>query len=203
MSLDTLANVKARLGIATSADDALLGALQDTADAWIAEHCRRDFAGGTFTEYLTGGAVLFLRNYPVASVTSVKADAGSGFGSSTLVPEAAYVVLADRGAIVSLAGRLAPRELAGVMPWHWSPRTVEVVYTTATSAVPADVRQAYALLVGHWYRHVKTMQAAGYQNVTQQTFGDATAIFSKDQIAGLPMPPDVFRLLAPHRSLGI
>jgi len=199
MSLDTLANVKLRLGITSSADDSLLGALQDSADAWITEHCQRDFGGGTFTEYHRGGAILFLRNFPVQSVTSVKADAGYGFAASTVVPATAYVMHLERGVIVSLFGAFAPRELAGVPPWSWSPRTVQVVYSTATSAVPADLRQAYALLVGHWYRHVKTMVASSYQNVTQQTFGDATAIFSKDQIAGLPMPPDIFRLLAPHR----
>jgi hypothetical protein len=201
MSLDTLSNVKARLGITTSADDALLGVLQDTADAWISEHCQREFAGGTFTEYHSGSAVIFLRNFPVESVTSVKADAGYGFGVSTVMPASAYVVHPERGVIVSLFGPFAPRALERIPPWGWSPRTVQVVYSTATSAVPADVKQAYALLVGHWYRHVKTMIASGYQNVTQQTFGDATAIFSKDQIAGLPMPPDVFRLLAaPHRA---
>jgi hypothetical protein len=70
-----------------------------------------------------------------------------------------------------------------------------------------DLYQGYGFVphCGHQsflvpYRHVKTMVASNYQNVTQQTFGDATAIFSKDQIAGLPMPPDVFRLLAPHRT---
>jgi hypothetical protein len=203
MSLDTLANVKLRLGITSNADDSLLAVLQDTAEAWIAEQCQRDFAGGTFTEYHSGGAIVLLRNYPVQSVTSIKADAGYGFGAETLVPASAYVAHLDRGVIVSLGGPLAPRPIVGVPPWSWSPRTVQVVYTTATAVVPASVLQAYALLVGHWYRHVKTMIASSYQNVTQQTFGDATAIFSKDQIAGLPLPADVFQLLAPHRSLPI
>jgi hypothetical protein len=200
MSLDTLANVKLRLGITTSADDSLLTALQATADAWIAEYCQRDFEGGSFTEYHPGGALVFLRNYPVSSVTSVKADPGYGFGASTVVPASAYVVHSERGVIMSLAGQFAPRNLIGASPWLWSPRTVQVVYSTATSAVPADVKQAYAVLIGHWYRHVKTMIATGHQNVTQQTFGGATAIFSKDQTAGLPLPPDIFRLLAPHRT---
>jgi hypothetical protein len=56
MALDTLANVKARLGITTSADDTLIGLLQDSADAAIANFCNRDFAGGTFTEYHPGGS---------------------------------------------------------------------------------------------------------------------------------------------------
>ena len=77
---------------------------------------------------------------------------------------------------------------------------MQVVYTVAAGAVPADVRQAYALLVGHWYRHTKTQVAAGFQNFTQQTFGGATSIFAKDQIAGLPLPGDIPRLLAPYRA---
>ena len=201
MSLDTLANVKTRLGIAGTADDGLLALLQDSADAWVAGYCERDFAGGTFTEYHPGsGAFLFLRNFPVESVTSVKADAAYGFGASTVVPATAYVVHAERGVIQSLAGPFLPVSLPAVAPWGCGPRTVQVVYTTATGAVPADVKEAYAVLVGHWYRHVKTQVAAGFQNVTQQTFGDATAIFSKEQIAGLPLPDDVRRLLFPYRS---
>src|SRR5262245_60547755 len=201
MSLDTLANVKTRLGISTSADDSLLGLLQDSADAWVAGYCERDFAGGTFTEYHPGGtAYLFLRNYPVTGVTSVKADAGYGFGASTLVPATAYVVHAERGVIQSLAGAFLPVTLAGVALWGSGPRNVEVVYATATGSVPADVKEAYALLVGHWYRHVKTQIASGFQDVIQQTFGDTTLIFSKDQLAGLPVPDEVRRLLAPYRA---
>jgi uncharacterized phiE125 gp8 family phage protein len=201
MSLDTLANVKTRLGITTSADDSLLALLQDTADAWVAGHCDRDFAGGTFTEYHPGvTAFVFLRNYPVQSVTSVKADAGYGFGASTVVPATAYVVHTDRGVIQSLAGAFLPVPLPAVAPWAYGPRMVQVVYVTATSAVPADVKEAYALLIGHWYRHVKTQVASGFQDVIQQTFGDTTMIFSKDQLAGLPVPDDVRRLLAPYRT---
>ena len=201
MSLDTLANVKTRLGITTSADDGLLALLQDSADAWVAGYCDRDFAGGTFTENHAGAsAFLFLRNFPVTSVTSVKADAGYGFGANTLVAATAYVVHSERGVIQSLAGAFLPVLLPDVAPWGSGPRNVQVVYTIATSAVPADVKEAYALLVGHWYRHVKTQVASGFQDVIQQTFGDTTSIFSKDQLAGLPLPEEVRRLLAPYRT---
>jgi hypothetical protein len=201
MSLDTLANVKTRLGITTSADDSLLGLLQESADAWLTGYCERDFAGGTFTEYYPGAtAFVFLRNYPVTGVSSVKADAGYGFGASTLVPATAYVVHAERGVVQSLAGAFLPVPLPDVPPWEYGPRNVEVVYSTATGSVPADVKEAYALLVGHWYRHVKTQVASGFQDVIQQTFGGTTLIFSKDQLAGLPVPDEVRRLLAPYRA---
>src|SRR5947209_15543417 len=100
MSLDTLANVKLRLGVTTSADDTLLSALMDAADQYVADYCGRDFSGGTFTEYHPGGAAfVFLRNYPVQAVTSVKVDPAYGFGADTVLPATAYVVHADRGVI--------------------------------------------------------------------------------------------------------
>src|SRR5262245_51066680 len=201
MSLDTLANVKLRLGITSSADDSLLGLLQDSADAWMTGYCERDFAGGTFTEYHPGAtAFVFLRNYPVTGVTSVKADAGYAFGADSVVPATAYVVHTERGVIQSLAGAFLPVPQVDIAPWSYGPRNIQVVYTTATGSVPADVKEAYALLVGHWYRHVKTQVAAGFQNFTQQTFGGATAIFAKDQISGLPLSQDIYRLLAPQRA---
>jgi uncharacterized phiE125 gp8 family phage protein len=196
MSLDTLANVKLRLGVTTSADDSLLAALMDAADEFVAGFCGRDFAGGTFTEYHPGGEPFaFLRNYPVQSVTSVKVDPAYQFGADTVLPATAYVVHTDRGVIQSLAG---PFVRCGD-----GPRAVQVVYATATGSVPADVREAYALVIGHWYRHVKTQIGAGFCDVTRQTVGDATTVFSTEQIAGLPIPPDVGRLLGAYRSIPV
>ena len=47
MSLDTLANVKTRLGITTSGDDGLLALLQNSADKWLTNYLDRDFGGGS------------------------------------------------------------------------------------------------------------------------------------------------------------
>jgi hypothetical protein len=204
MSLDTIANVKLRLGVTDSADDSLLSALMDSADQFVAEFCGRDFGGGSFTEYHSGGtAVIFLRNYPVQTVTSVKVDPAYGFGSETTRPATAYVVHPERGVIQSLTGPFLPNW--GRLPvfdtpaWLLAPRTVQVVYATATGAVPADVREAYALLIGHWYRYVKTQVASGFQNVYRQTAGGTTVIFARDQIAGGSLPVDLPRLLAAYR----
>src|SRR4029079_18101608 len=116
MSLDTLANVKARLGITTAADDTLLGLLQEAADAAVANFCNRDFAGGTFTEYFPGGAeFVHLRNLPVDRVTSVKIDPAYLFGPDTGLPASGYVVHADRGVIQSVGGPFLPTGRAGLV----------------------------------------------------------------------------------------
>src|SRR5688572_5786003 len=110
MSLDTLANVKTRLGVTTSADDALLTLLMNSADKYIPNYCGRDFGGGTYTEYHPGGSeFVHLRNFPVQAVTSVKVDPAYGFGADTLVAATAYVVHLERGVVQSLVGPFAPQ----------------------------------------------------------------------------------------------
>jgi uncharacterized phiE125 gp8 family phage protein len=188
MSLDTLANVKTRLGISGSSDDTLLGLLMDSADAWIANYTGRDFVGGTFTEYFPGGLeLLVLANFPVTGVTSVKIDPAGSFGSETLIAATSYAVHSERGVIQSKVGRFG----------SCAPRAVQVVYTTATSSVPNDVKEAYARLVGHWYTHVKTQVAATFQNIDVQKFGDVTTDY---QLTMLAIPPEVKRLLAAYRT---
>ncbi len=205
MSLDTLANVKTRLGITGTADDALLALLQNSADKRIAAYCDRDFGGGTYTEYHPGGSeFIHLRNFPVQSVTSVNVDPGYVFGSSTIISTTAYVVHVDRGVIQSLVGPFVPRvDRQGLVNRHiynWTkgPRVIQVIYTVATG-VSDDILEAYAQLIGHWYRRVKTQSGTSVVNLKQQKFGDATTQYSNVQISGLPMPPDVELLLAPYR----
>jgi hypothetical protein len=205
MSLDTLANVKARLGITTSADDALLTLLMNSADKWVANWCGRDFGGGTYTEYHPGGSeFVHLKNFPVQSVTSVNVDPGYVFAAGTIVSSSAYAVHLERGVVQSLAGPFYPAaERLGLVNQHvahWTrgPRVVQVVYVVA-SGVSDDILEAYALLIGHWYRQVKTQAGLGFINVCEQRAGDLRAVYRIEQIAGLPLPADVKGLLAAHR----
>ena len=204
MSLDTLANVKTRLGVSTSADDSLLSLLQDSADAFIASWCDRDFIGGTYTEYHPGGAeFIYLRNFPVNSVTSVKVDPLYGFGAETLIPSTAYVVHPDWGVVQSVFGPLLPHARLGLVNaevsfWTRGPRIVQVIYATLTGQVPSDVKEAYARLIGCWYRRTKTEASANFINVTHQKFGDSTVAYANDAVDALP--DDVRELLSPYRA---
>ena len=207
MSIDTLANVKSRLGITSSADDSLVSQLMDSADAWIANYCGMAFPGGTFTEYFPGNTdSLQLANYPVTAVTSVNVDPVQVFGSNTIVATTSYVVHSERGVIQSKVGPFVVRPRSpGLVnadrePWTRSPRAVQVVYTTATNAVPNDVKEAYALLVGYWYREVKTIGATNFQNIQHQKFGDVATTYRLDEVAKLAPPPDVERILGLYRT---
>jgi len=203
MSLDTLANVKARMGVSTSADDALLALLQDSADQFIENWCERHFEGGTFTEIHPGGSpYLHLKNYPVATVTSVKVDVSYGFGSETIVPSSAYVVHTERGVIQSLGGSWLSTPRTGLLNQDvrdrtGGPRVVQVVYTVTTNEVPADVKEAYARLIATWYRRVKTESGNNFQNVAQQKLGDTFVIYTT--VDG-SLAAEIRVLLAPYRT---
>ena len=202
MPLDTLASVKTRLNITSSADDALLSKLMDGADDWIRRYCDRDLDGGSFTEDLPGGTeFLCVRNYPIDSVASVRVDPARVFGTDTIVPASAYVVHAGRGVIQSVNGPFLPGAATGlvnadVRSWTRGPRVVRVAYATL-AVVPEDVRTAYARLVGGWYRRVKTDAAAGFLNVSQQKIGESFVIYDNGPSGGIP--PEVLGVLAPFR----
>ena len=192
MPLDTLANVKQSLGISGSADDDLLEQLQAAADDFVARHCGRDFAGGTFTEFHAGGKrLIFLKQHPVSAVVSVRADAAREFGTDTILDDDLYYVHTDRGVIESLGG-----------PFLWSsaPGTVRVEYQTPTGQVPASVRRAYAELVGHWYRQTKTHAVLGHQNVLSVVDDPLQTNYPAGLSAGFPVPVGVLQVLNRYRD---
>lgn len=68
-----VATLKTLLNITSTAYDATLGELADRASAAIRSFCDREFAMQGYTETLSadGGNLLFLRNTPIESVSSV------------------------------------------------------------------------------------------------------------------------------------
>lgn len=199
--IDTLENVKTSLLISGSDDDDLLDRLRDAADSFITDFTGRDFAGGTFTEtHPAGRSLVFLRNYPVASVTSLKVDASRQFGSETVWSADRFVVHANRGVIESVCGPfLWPR--SGCRD-DW-PEAVQVVYDTATSAVPSSVKQAFCELIGHWYRFAKTASNQEHQMLGKRIIVDGEGNSEKEWpwnlASGVPLPAIVRQLLAQYR----
>jgi uncharacterized phiE125 gp8 family phage protein len=197
MALDTLANVKTSLLITGSTDDAVLNRLIDAADAFIAEYTGRAFAGGSFTEvHAAGREVVFLRNFPVASVTSVKVDAARQFGSSTVLPVDNYVVHTDRGVIESLNGPFIEPRPGRTDDW---PAAVQVVYSAPTGQVPAAVREAFCQLIGHWYRAAKSAAGQNFEMLTRRVESSVEKEWPWSLAAGEPLPPGVLQMLEPYR----
>ena len=197
MPLDTLSNAKSVLLVGGSGDDTMLAQLLDAADSFIEKYTGRSFAGGTFTEtHPAGGPMLFLRNFPVASVTSLKVDADRAFGSGTERDAASYAIHADRGVVESRAGPFLTPYRKGWADW---PESVKVVYTTATGSVPAAVKQAFSDLVGHWYRLAKTNLDANFLMLTESINGTTSKGYSWSLTRGLAIPPGVLKLLEPYR----
>jgi len=197
MPLDTLANAKTLLLVPGSGDDTLLTQLMDAAESFIEQHTRRNFSGGTFTEYhAAGGTMLFLKNYPIASIANLRVDPARQFGSTTERDATTYVVHTDRGVIESLDGPFLQPYRKGSDDW---PDSAKVVYTTATGSVPAAVKQAFADLVGHWYKLAKTSADANFLMLMENTSGTTTKGYSWSLTRGLNIPPGVLELLEPFR----
>ena len=196
-ALDTLANVKTHLGVTGSGDDALLDQLRATADDVVARLCGRAFDGGSFVEYFDGGArVLVLANYPVLAGTEVRVDPGRTYGTDSILATDRYLVNTERGLVrLPHGGPFVPGAPANAYP-----NSVKVSYATATAAVPAAVTRAYAELVGHWYRQVKTWVATDQQNVRQQTDGTIVTEYPWGQAGGFDVPKGVRRLLDSVRT---
>jgi hypothetical protein len=197
MPLETLTNVKAALLISGTSDDPLLTRLLDVADSYIADYTGRNFAGGSFTEtHPAGHALVFLRNFPVSSVTSVKVDPAREFGPATTRPATTFVVHAERGVIESLTGPFLPPRAGRRDDW---PAAVQVVYSTPTGAVPLAVKQACCELVGHLYRVAKTTADQNYQLLTSRIDSSGQKDWPWSLATGNPLPPVVRELLAPYR----
>jgi uncharacterized phiE125 gp8 family phage protein len=202
MALDTLANVKTDLMVASVTDDDLLTRLMAAAESFIEQYTGRAFAGGTFTELHPGGRpLLFLRNYPVDAITTLRVDPNRQFGSETARDATTFVVHADRGVIESLTGPfLPPARSSGPPSW---PEAVKVTYTTPTGQVPAAVTNAFSQLVAHWYRQAKTATDQEYLLLIERIDTGGTKGYPWDLALGLKLPPGVLQLLHPFRVVPV
>jgi uncharacterized phiE125 gp8 family phage protein len=72
--ITTKSKVKSYLGLSGTTHDTLLDELIKNATASIERYCNRNFTEATYTEYFDTEPVakLFLRNFPVSSLTSVQ-----------------------------------------------------------------------------------------------------------------------------------
>ena len=103
MDLTTLARVQSFAELSSNAaDDALIGTLITGVSMQIEKFLDRHVESKARTErldVLPGQTTLFLKGYPVSSVTSLKNDSEWDFGSSTELATTLYNVDTDEGEI--------------------------------------------------------------------------------------------------------
>ena len=142
VDLATVEQVKGYLGIASVADDALLGRLITAASHYIQSWLNREFGQSTYTDRVsgTGGHTLLFRNYPVTAVSAVVLN-DQAITESTSAYAAGYVW--DETTI-SLRGHIFP----------WGRLNISITYTAgfAPDAIPPEITQACIELVSMRYR---------------------------------------------------
>lgn len=103
------------------------------------------------TEFQDGRkqSVIALRQYPVASITSLHIDADSSFPASTLIPATDYEIADDLNGIVLKDGLFSGGE-----------RGVKIVYAAGFDPIPSDLEHACLWLV-FWYAKIRDAQDIG------------------------------------------
>jgi len=141
MSLATLAEVKAALGITDADSDDQITALLEPLSAAIEKYAGRKFENGAVTEFHNGGEpTISLREFPVTVITTVTdLLTGEVLDSSLYSAQLSHGLLRrlPRGTRWAAARRAEPivTEHANVASVRW-----EIVYTAGV--VPEDVKLA-------------------------------------------------------------
>ena len=146
--------------------------------------------------HAAGHELVFLRNFPVDTLTSLKVDSARQFGSETARAIDTFVVHSDRGVIESVDGPFLTPRPGRTDDW---PGALQVVYSTATGAVPGAVKEAFCQLIGHWYRMAKTAADQDYEMLTVRLEASSQKEWPWSVAAGEPLPPGVLQLLQPYR----
>ena len=183
-ALISLASAKTALGIAGTAEDAVLGDLIDRASDVIARHCNRVFASETVTEQFRldrWRVDLLLSRYPVASIVSV-VEGG--------------VTLSATDYEVDPSNGLLSRLYDGNPCWWPLGKTV-VTYSAgyALGDMPHALRQACLQLVKAYYIGADRDPLVRSESVTPMS---SASYFVGD---AEHLPPDVRGLLKQYRRI--
>ncbi len=134
-------------GNQTSTDDNFLQRLITMASGYICGETSRNYAANNYTEIRsgTGGRIMFVKNPPIISVTSVHVNGNAIDAKSTDVTQ--YLTsngYAFAEKYVSLYGNNFERGLDNV----------QIVYRGGYNSVPVDLQSACIELVGWAYREI-------------------------------------------------
>lgn len=195
VDLTVLANVKAELGISTTAEDVNLETWIDQASGVITGACNRVFGKETVTESFRNRVPLIeperivLRRTPVTSITSVVEN------GTTLVEDTDYEIDYDSGIMTRLSGDYETR---------WSFRTLVVTYAGGydlLGTLPIAIEKATIVLVKQFRSAANRdplLKSEEIPGVLTQTFWVGG---TGDKSNGIPH--EVETLIAPYRDIAV
>lgn len=160
--LVTLAEYKAYAGITSDKQDTVIKAIIPKASALVKSTCRRsfvDYVNDAKTDvFASGSDRVYLKEFPVLSVSSVEYSADYGVTYTALTENVDYVLNAEEGAIYFLAWETTPQLLNGY----------RVTYTAGFESLPEDIKVATLDLVTYYLKNdmsVKSQRDAGSNTV--------------------------------------
>jgi len=153
----TLADLKARLGITDTSDDAALELAIESASRTIDGFCRRRFFTTTSdeTRYFTAGASDVLFPGDVVSVTSLKTDEDSnGTYEVTWAANTDYVLEPFNAALDGRPYTLIRRHPLGSYLFPTAIRAVQIVGKFGFPAVPTAVKEACEIQAAEFFKRL-------------------------------------------------
>ncbi len=173
MAIITAADLKTHLGKTSTSDDVLLGAMANAAEAAVRKILERVIEPSDITaEFHDGGyESIWLKNYPVNSLSKLELDGDDWLPDVTYVPETGEIFLTD-------GGKFPPGR-----------RIIEADYNAGWQAVPADIKQAAVITAAAWYNR------RGSEGKATVLMSDGTAQNISDEI-----PKETIQLLRPYRK---
>ena len=146
-------------GAVIGISDPLLSRMIAACSTFIESWLNRIIAAQEYTEMLNGNDrdTLFLENYPVTAINSLKIDGH---------------IIAQRGELPSSGGYVFDNNELYLDGGYFTKgiKNVKVVYTAGYSSIPADIEQACIDMIGDWFRYIdrigKTSQAIEGQSTS-------------------------------------
>lgn len=157
-ALITPDEIKEALSLQGTGMDTMLEGIANRVSDVIESYLRRQIVSrGTLTEYHTVDSYwsdLYLTQYPVLAITTVKEGAWSGgtwVASATLVSGTDYIVDKPCGRLIRLSGGSAGVWLVGV-------EKLQIVYTAgvaSTGSVPGIIKDVALRVAGRQFQEIK------------------------------------------------
>lgn len=203
MALTTLTQVKTKLGISGTSEDAVLTALVAQADRAIKTWTRRSLESTSSVEYPRGYGTktLRLREQPVTSVTEVRIDVTRVFTSSLTLLTADVDYKLINGMLYRLNGvwPAARENRIGLLADALIPSdgVIKVSYIGGYATLPDDLVLAADMLVAHLYKMRQDGEAMISESLEDFSYTRGSGDGDPDPLRHIK------RLVAPYRRLTI